>query len=107
LLTDRSGSRRKTPTSFNNLTENKSLNSIKNNSKLKASSSKIEENRKRIEAQLEKASQNSTKPTPNAQPMGFQSTASRLAASQAAKSNNSFSEISDIEIENHNQRPKR
>ena len=54
------------------------MNSIKSNSKAKPSS-RMEENRKRIEEQLKKSSTNSSRPTPNAVAVGFQSTASRLA----------------------------
>lgn len=61
MLTDRSGSRRKAISD-----KTKPL-------------SKVEENKKKIESQLDKAyTKQGKKPSPNAVPIGFQSTASRL-----------------------------
>ncbi len=78
MLTDRSGSRRK---------------ALSDKSK---SASKVEETKKKIESQLEKAySKSGHKPSPNAVPVGFQSTSSRLQ-NQVNKFFKNFFKISDI-----------
>jgi cobalamin-dependent methionine synthase I len=74
LLSDRSTTRRKTNQA---VSSNKSP--TKSNAPTKSgSSSSVNEKRKLIEKQLDQASRNA-KPSPNAVPVGFQTTASRLA----------------------------
>ena len=73
----------------------------------------MDENRRRIESQLEKSYAKGTKPSPNAVPIagsfqstsgGFQTTASR--PSQQDTRNESYSSISDLD-EDGSKRPKR
>ena len=68
MLSDRSNSRRKGTNNSKNVIINQP----------KASTSSLSDKRKMIEKQLEKTSKNQ-RPTPNAVPVVFQTTASRLA----------------------------
>jgi len=93
LLTDRSGPRRSKLAAA-------STNVAKAG---KSGGSRVEENRRKIESQLEKAYAKGTKPSPNAVAVGR----SNAANQENSLKNESFSSISEMDNEANSRRPKR
>ena len=76
LLSDRSTSRRR-GANLNQMSSQKPTPKI---STTKPSPSNVSDKKKLIEKQLSESSKNASRPSPNAVPVGFQTTASRLAS---------------------------